>query len=56
LSALEEIRVLVGDPSLPPPEDHVPIFLTLFKQEAQRQSEDRNHAADNVVDDSQCRR
>jgi hypothetical protein len=53
---LEEIQIMVGDPSLPPPEDPVPIFLTLFTQEAEKQSEDRNHAADNVVDDSQCRR
>jgi hypothetical protein len=48
---------MVGDPSLPPLEEPVSTFLTLFTKEAERKEEqDGNRALDNVVDDSQCRR
>ncbi|HWP11992.1 MAG TPA: hypothetical protein VNN06_09240 [Ramlibacter sp.] len=50
------MKLIVGDPSLPPPEDPVPIFLTLFTKEAEKQAQDKKLAADNLVDDSQCRR
>lgn len=54
LSALDQLKLILGDPSLPPPEDPVTTFLTLFTQETDQHA--GSPASDSVVDDNQCRR